>query len=45
MEVRFTPEHEARVAQAAGVSGADAERLARDAALQVIEDAAFHAAS
>ncbi|MGA9474295.1 MAG: hypothetical protein WBV36_17645 [Terriglobales bacterium] len=45
MEVHFTPEQEARLAQIAMQSGTDAERLVKEAALRVLqEDAAFRAA-
>lgn len=38
MEVRFTPEQEARLAQLATKSGTDAEHLVMDAALSLLED-------
>lgn len=44
MEVRFTPEQEARIETAAKASGTNAEVLVRYAALQAAEDAAFRAA-
>jgi predicted transcriptional regulator len=44
MQVHFTPEQEAQLAQMAQQSGTDAERLVKDAALRVLEDAQFRAA-
>jgi predicted transcriptional regulator len=45
MEVHFTPEQEAQLAQIATKSGTDAERLVKDAALRLLqEDAGFRAA-
>jgi predicted transcriptional regulator len=45
MEVHFTPEQEAQLAQIATKAGVDAERLVRDAALRLLqEDARFRAA-
>jgi predicted transcriptional regulator len=45
MEVRFTPEQEARLSQVASQTGTDVERLVRDAALRLLEqDAQFRAA-
>jgi predicted transcriptional regulator len=45
MEVRFTPEQEAQLAQIAMTSGTDAERLVKDAAMRLLEeDARFRAA-
>lgn len=45
MEVHFTPEQEAQLAQIASTCGVDAERLVKDAALRVVEeDARFRAA-
>jgi predicted transcriptional regulator len=45
MEVHFTPEQEARLAEIATAAGTDAERLVRDAALRLLqEDARFRAA-
>jgi predicted transcriptional regulator len=45
MEVHFTPEQEARLAQVATQEGTDAERLVKDAALRLLEeDARFRAA-
>ena len=41
MEVHFTPEQEAQLAQIATNSGTDAERLVKDAALRLLEDARF----
>ena len=38
MEVPFTPEQEAQLAQAATNAGTDAERLVKDAALRLLED-------
>jgi len=44
MEVHFTPEQEAQLAQLATTLGADAERLVKDAALRLLEgDARFGA--
>ena len=45
MEVRFTAEQEAQLAEIAGKSGTDPERLVKDAALRVLEEEArFRAA-
>jgi predicted transcriptional regulator len=45
MEVHFTPEQEAQLAQIAIKSGTDAECLVKDAALRLLaEDARFRAA-
>jgi predicted transcriptional regulator len=49
MEVHFTPEQEARLAEIATTAGTDAEALVKDAALRMLqrlhqEDARFHAA-
>ena len=45
MEVHFTPEQEAQLAQIATNAGTDAERLVKDAALCLLEeDARFRAA-
>ena len=45
MEVQFTPEQEAQLAEIASVEGIPAERLVQDAALRLIEDdARFRAA-
>ena len=45
MEVQFTPEQEARLAQIANVEGVAPARLVQDAALRLIEnDARFRAA-
>lgn len=38
MEVHFTPEQEARLAQLAAGAGTDSERLVKDAALRLLED-------
>ena len=38
MEVHFTPEQEARLAQIATNAGIDAERLVKKAALRLLED-------
>jgi hypothetical protein len=38
MEIRFTPEQEARLAQLAIKSGTEAERLVKDAVLRLLED-------
>jgi len=38
MEVHFTPEQEARLAQIAATAGTDAERLVKNAALRLLED-------
>jgi hypothetical protein len=40
MEVDFTPEQEAQLAQAAIEAGTDAERLVKDAALRLLESSA-----
>jgi predicted transcriptional regulator len=45
MEVHFTPEQEALLAQIASTAGTDAELLVKDAALRLLEeDARFRAA-
>ena len=45
MEVHFTPEQEARLAQMATNAGTDAEGLVKDAALRLLQgDAHFRAA-
>lgn len=45
MEVHFSPEQEAQLAQIATQGGTDAERLVKDAALRLLEeDARFRAA-
>jgi predicted transcriptional regulator len=45
MEVHFTPEQEAQLAQIARTTGTDAERLVKEAALRLLqEDARFRAA-
>jgi predicted transcriptional regulator len=45
MEVNFTPDQEAQLAQIATKSGTDAERLVKDAALRLLEeDARYRAA-
>ena len=45
MELHFTPEQEAQLAQIAIQAGTDAERLVKDAALRLLEeDARFRAA-
>jgi predicted transcriptional regulator len=45
MEVHFTPEQEAQLAQIAINAGTDAERLVKDAALHLLEqDARFRSA-
>ena len=45
IQVHFTPEQEAQLAQLATKSGTDAEHLVKDAALRLLkEDARFHAA-
>jgi len=44
MEVHFTPEQEARLAQIANTSGTDAERLVKAALRLLEEDARFRAA-
>ena len=45
MDVHFTPEQEAQLAQIATKAGTDAERLVKDAALRLLqEDARFRAA-
>jgi predicted transcriptional regulator len=38
MEVHFSPEQEAQLAQIAGSSGASAERLVQDAALRLLQE-------
>ncbi len=43
MEVHFTPEQEARLAQIASNAGTDAERLVKDAVSRLLEgDAGIH---
>ena len=45
MEVHFTPDQEAQLADLAAVAGTDAERLVHEAALRLLdEDARFRAA-
>ena len=44
MEVRFTPEQEAQLAQIATTAGTDPERLVKDAALRMLHEEAFRAA-
>jgi len=45
MEVHFTPEQEAQLAQIASTTGTDAERLVKEAALRLLqEDARFRTA-
>jgi predicted transcriptional regulator len=45
MELHFTPEEEAQLAQIASKEGTDAERLVKEAALRLLEaDARFRAA-
>jgi predicted transcriptional regulator len=45
MELHFTPEQEAQLAQIASQDGTDAERLVKEAALRLLqEDARFRAA-
>ncbi len=45
MEIRFTPEQEAKLEQIATQEGVDAERLVKDAAVRLLEeDARFRAA-
>jgi predicted transcriptional regulator len=45
MELHFTPEQEAQLAQIASREGTDAERLVKEAALSLLqEDARFRAA-
>ena len=44
MEIQFTPEQEAQLAQIATQEGTDAERLVKDAAMRLLEDARFRAA-
>jgi predicted transcriptional regulator len=45
MEVHFTPEQEARLAEIASTTGADPERLVKDAALRLLQmDARFRVA-
>jgi predicted transcriptional regulator len=45
MEVHFTPEQEARLAEIANQAGTNAEHLVKNAALRLLErDARFHAA-
>lgn len=38
MEIHFTPEQVARLAQVASTNGTDLERLVKDAALRLIEE-------
>jgi predicted transcriptional regulator len=44
MEVHFTPEQEAQLAQIATASGTDPEGLVKDAALRLLQEDAFRAA-
>ena len=45
MDVHFTPEQEAQLAQIASLAGTEPERLVKDAALRLLhEDARFRAA-
>jgi predicted transcriptional regulator len=44
MEVHFTPEQEAQLSQVATQAGTAPERLVKDAALRLLEDARFRAA-
>jgi predicted transcriptional regulator len=44
MEVHYTPEQEAQLAQIATASGTDPERLVKDAALRLLQEDAFRAA-
>ena len=45
MDVQFTPEQEAQLAQIASKAGTDPERLVKDAALRLLQqDARFRAA-
>ncbi len=44
MEVHFTPEQEARIAEAAKANGTNAQTLVADAALRFVDDANFRAA-
>ena len=45
MEIHFTPEQEAQLAQIATQEGTDAERLVKDAAVRILEEnARFRAA-
>jgi predicted transcriptional regulator len=45
MEIHFTPEQEAQLAQIASSAGTDAQRLVKEAALRLLEeDARFRAA-
>ena len=43
MEVHFTAEQEARLADIAHEAGTEAERLVKDAALRLLEEASFRA--
>jgi len=44
MEVHFTPEQEAQLSHVATQAGTAPERLVKDAALRLLEDARFRAA-
>jgi len=44
MEIHFTPEQQAQLAEIATQEGTDAERLVKDAAMSLLEDARFRAA-
>ena len=44
MEVHFTAEQEAELAQIASREGSNAEQLVKDAALRLLQDARFRAA-
>jgi hypothetical protein len=41
MEVNFTPDQEAQLAQLATKAGTDAEHLVKDAALRLLEDETY----
>jgi predicted transcriptional regulator len=45
MEVHFTPEQEAQLAQIAAKAGTDAERLVKDAALRLLQEEARYRAA
>jgi predicted transcriptional regulator len=45
MEVHFTPEQEAQLAQIANNAGTDAERLVKEAALRLLDDDAHFSAA
>ena len=45
LEVHFTPEQEAQLAQIATKAGTDPEQLVKDGALRLLDETGFHAAA